>query len=111
MFSSTSIDRILGGQGWLAGQVSEICGASGCGKTQICLVSAVKLLLNHSSSRVIWIETSDGNFSAERAYNIAKAQLKKQSSGAMAADQGSPDIEVQPPLCIPLGSCEYWHKI
>ncbi|KAG0356517.1 hypothetical protein BG005_004548 [Podila minutissima] len=90
-----SIDRILGGQGWLAGQVNEICGASGCGKTQICLVSAVKLLLDHSSSRVIWIETSDGNFSAERAYNTAKAQLKKQSSEAMNADQGSLDIETR----------------
>lgn len=103
VFSSTSIDRILGGQGWLAGQVNEICGASGCGKTQICLVSAVKLLLDHNSSRVIWIETSDGNFSAERAYNTAKAQLKKQSSEAMNADQGSLDIEViqrVPRICL-----------
>ncbi|KAG0083749.1 hypothetical protein BGZ92_010504 [Podila epicladia] len=89
-----SIDRILGGQGWLAGQVNEICGASGCGKTQMCLVSAVKLLLDHNSSRVIWIETSDGNFSAERAYSAAKAQSKKQSSETVNADQGSLDIEL-----------------
>ncbi|KAF9392857.1 hypothetical protein CPB97_008448 [Podila verticillata] len=86
-----SIDRILGGHGWQVGQVSEICGASGSGKTQICLVSAVKLLLEHDISRVIWIETNDGSFSAERANNTAKAQLKKMSS----KKKDSRDIETR----------------
>ncbi|KAI9236631.1 MAG: P-loop containing nucleoside triphosphate hydrolase protein [Podila humilis] len=85
-----SIDRILGGHGWQAGQVSEISGASGSGKTQICLVSAVKLLLEHDNSRVIWIETNNGSFSAERANNTAKAQLKK-----IASKQDSRDIETR----------------
>ncbi|KAG0346417.1 DNA repair protein rad51d [Podila humilis] len=93
----TSIDHILGEIGYKAGEVNEICGAAGVGKTQMCLKAAISLLQKHESSRVVWIETSDDHrLSSEKAYEMAAVHLKslhRESEGDAQSYDGSLDVK------------------
>jgi DNA repair protein RadB len=66
------IDDILGG-GFERGIVTQIYGASGTGKTNICIQLAVSTV--HSGKKVIFIDTE--GFSAERFRQIAGEDAKK----------------------------------
>ncbi|KAI8346836.1 P-loop containing nucleoside triphosphate hydrolase protein [Mortierella sp. GBAus27b] len=71
------LDQLLGGQGWASGQVSEICGSQGTGKTRLCLNTLVPMLVHNRTSLAIWIDTMDG-FSAQGTANIVRAFIKQQ---------------------------------
>ncbi|KAK3845422.1 MAG: P-loop containing nucleoside triphosphate hydrolase protein [Linnemannia gamsii] len=73
------VNQLLGGKGWCSGEVSEICGVSGTGKTMICLNTTIALLVQDESLRAIWIETGDHEFSAQRASETAKTFILKQN--------------------------------
>ncbi|KAG0213198.1 hypothetical protein BGX33_003078 [Mortierella sp. NVP41] len=90
------VNQLLGGQGWLSGEVSEICGVSGVGKTMMCLNSAISLLVQDASSQAIWIETIDNEFSAQRASDTAKAHLlsRKTPQEPQESEAEQADIEV-----------------
>jgi RecA/RadA recombinase len=75
---SIRVDRLLGGKGWISGEVSEICGISGIGKTTMCLNSMIAMLVQEELSQAIWIETVDHEFSAQRASDIAKVYILRQ---------------------------------
>lgn len=75
---SIRIDRLLGGQGWISGEISEICGISGIGKTLMCFNSTIAMLVHDELSQAIWIETVDNEFSAQRASSIAKMHILRQ---------------------------------
>ncbi|KAF8933743.1 DNA repair protein rad51d [Dissophora ornata] len=68
------IDQLIGG-GWVPGEVSEICGSSGAGKTQMCLNAMASMLVRDKTSRAIWIDTLDGGFSAQRSSDIIRAHM------------------------------------
>ncbi|KAF9947954.1 hypothetical protein BGZ72_010112 [Mortierella alpina] len=70
-------DQLLGGQGWASGEVSEICGAAGAGKTHMCLNSVATMLVNDPTSQAIWVDTLGGEFSAQRISAIIQAQLAR----------------------------------
>ncbi|KAF9090491.1 hypothetical protein BGX29_011440 [Mortierella sp. GBA35] len=91
------VNQLLGGQGWLSGEVSEICGVSGVGKTMMCLNSAISLLVQDASSQAIWIETIDNEFSAQRASDTAKAHLlsRKTPQGPQESEAEQADIEAK----------------
>ncbi|KAG0003524.1 hypothetical protein BGZ65_001625 [Modicella reniformis] len=93
------IDQLLGGQGWVSGQVSEICGSSGTGKTQLCLTTLVPLLVRNKASRAIWIDTLDGGFSARRASDVVRTHIQQQQQQQQANENRQheevPSIEDQ----------------
>lgn len=66
------IDDLLGG-GFERGIVTQIYGASGTGKTNICIQLAVSTV--HSGKKVVFIDTE--GFSAERFRQIAGDEAKK----------------------------------
>lgn len=66
------IDDLLGG-GFERGIVTQIYGASGTGKTNICIQLAVSTV--HSGKKVVFIDTE--GFSAERFRQIAGEDAKK----------------------------------
>lgn len=70
-----SLDDILGG-GFEKGIVSQVYGASGTGKTNICLQLAVECVRN--GKKVVYIDTE--GFSAERFRQIAGENTKKIAS-------------------------------
>lgn len=67
-----SIDELLGG-GFERGIVTQIYGASGTGKTNICIQLAVNAV--NSGKKVVFIDTE--GFSAERFRQIAGDEAKK----------------------------------
>lgn len=72
---SNRVDQLLGGKGWISGEVSEICGVAGIGKTMMCLNSMIAMLVQDESSQAFWIETVNHEFSVQRASDTAKAFL------------------------------------
>jgi len=70
--SCKCIDDLLGG-GFERGIVTQIYGASGTGKTNICIQLAVSTV--HSGKKVVFIDTE--GFSAERFRQIAGEDAKK----------------------------------
>ncbi|KAF9426455.1 hypothetical protein BGZ94_006500 [Podila epigama] len=82
----SNIDRLLGGKGWLIGEVNEVCGSSGSGKTRMCLKASVQQLLENETNRVYWIETADRLFSAESAYNTALDLFNKMPASREMSD-------------------------
>jgi RecA/RadA recombinase len=75
---SYRIDRLLGG-GWRSGEVSEICSSDGSGKTDVCLHSAIELLLQDRTAQVIWIDAhSSGGFSAQHASDVSRIRIQQQ---------------------------------
>jgi DNA repair protein RadB len=70
-----ALDDILGG-GFETGIVSQVYGASGTGKTNICLQLAVECV--RSGKKVVYIDTE--GFSAERFRQIAGRDTKKIAS-------------------------------
>ncbi|KAI7817098.1 P-loop containing nucleoside triphosphate hydrolase protein [Gamsiella multidivaricata] len=75
---SECVDHLLGGHGWVSGEVSEICGSSSAGKTQMCLNTLVAMLARDKGSRAIWIDTLDGGFSAQRASDVIRTYNSRQ---------------------------------
>ncbi|KAK3810773.1 MAG: P-loop containing nucleoside triphosphate hydrolase protein [Benniella sp.] len=71
------LDQLLGGQGWASGEVNEICGSSGAGKTQLCLMTMVLMLVHNRTSQAIWIDTLDSGFSAQRASDVVRAHIQE----------------------------------
>ena len=101
------VNQLLGGQGWLFGEVSEICGVSGVGKTLMCLNSTIALLVEDETSQATWIVTIDNEFSAQRASDIARSYVvnRKASRGLQESKDDQDAIEVsflnsssQPPM-------------
>ncbi|KAF9904708.1 DNA repair protein rad51d [Linnemannia zychae] len=90
------IDQLLGGKGWCSGEVSEICGISGIGKTMMCLNAMIALLVREESSRAIWIETVDHEFSAQRASETAKACILSQRDQQESDESNNDDSAVEP---------------
>ncbi|KAG0207600.1 hypothetical protein BGX28_001191 [Mortierella sp. GBA30] len=88
------IDQLLSNQGWVCGEVSEICGTAGVGKTQMCLNAVVTMLVNDPASQAIWIDTLDGEFSAQRASEIIQVQLARQAKGPESA-HSSEELSVE----------------
>jgi RAD51-like protein 2 len=63
------LDKALGG-GITMGQVTEICGPPGAGKTQISMLRATMAIKSHPSCSVLYIDT-EGSFVPERVEEIA----------------------------------------
>jgi len=90
------LDQLLGGQGWASGEVSEICGSSGVGKTQLCLMTMVLMLFHNRTSQAIWIDTLDGGFSAQRASDVVRAHIQqRQQEQAEENEQSEGDALVE----------------
>ncbi|ORZ12929.1 P-loop containing nucleoside triphosphate hydrolase protein [Lobosporangium transversale] len=87
MLPFNRVDELLGGQGWSTGEVSEICGISGSGKTQLCLSTMSTMLIQDRSSYAIWIDTLDGGFSGQRTSDIIQTQLSQQEDFDVPKEQ------------------------
>ena len=72
---SQKVDELLGG-GIRLGEVTEIAGLPGCGKTQLAMQLSVMALLPKSlggvQGRTLYIDT-EGSFAPERAWDMAEA--------------------------------------
>ncbi|KAI5777823.1 P-loop containing nucleoside triphosphate hydrolase protein [Geopyxis carbonaria] len=53
---SEALDKVLGGRGYVRGQVAEIIGPPGSGKTALALQAAANAL--NDNEKVVWIDTS-----------------------------------------------------
>ena len=73
-----SIDQLLGG-GIGIGEVTEIAGSPGCGKTQLATQLSVDARLPEEfggvAGETVYIDT-EGNFSPERCYTMAQALVR-----------------------------------
>jgi len=63
-----ALDDVLRG-GFHRGQLIEVCGRGGAGKSQLCLTSAVLAVADPGERSVVYIDT-EGKFSAERIAEI-----------------------------------------
>lgn len=76
---SRSVDKLLGG-GLARGEVTEICGLPGVGKTQLCMQLCVDARLPESFGGVagesVYIDT-EGSFSPERCHTMAQVRERK----------------------------------
>jgi len=73
-----SIDTLLGG-GFHPGELTEVCGPPGCGKTQLCIQLCVDANLPKEfggvHGRAAYIDT-EGSFTPERCMDMAKAMVQ-----------------------------------
>ncbi|KAF9134521.1 hypothetical protein BGW39_006786 [Mortierella sp. 14UC] len=90
------VNQLLGGKGWCSGEVSEICGISGIGKTLMCLNATITLLVQDESSKAIWIETVDHEFSAQRASESARTSILSQLNRQGPQESDDDDSAVEP---------------
>ncbi|KAJ3314162.1 hypothetical protein HDV04_000934 [Boothiomyces sp. JEL0838] len=70
---SAELDKILGG-GFKLGNVTEVVGLAGIGKTQICMQLCANVQLAPINGKAFYIDT-EGSFMASRFSQIAKASL------------------------------------
>ncbi len=94
--SCRCIDDLLGG-GFETGIVTQLYGASGTGKTNICMQLAVECV--RSGKKVIYIDTE--GFSAERFRQIAGEETKKIASDIVIYEPAS--MEQQYSAIVDLG--------
>jgi RAD51-like protein 2 len=76
---SRSVDKLLGG-GVARGEVTEICGLPGVGKTQLCMQLCVDARLPISfggvAGEAVYIDT-EGSFSPERCHTMAQVRKRQ----------------------------------
>ncbi|KAJ3261782.1 hypothetical protein HK103_004733 [Boothiomyces macroporosus] len=70
---SAELDKILGG-GFKLGNVTEVVGLAGIGKTQICMQLCANVQLAPINGKAFYIDT-EGSFMASRFSQIARASL------------------------------------
>jgi len=97
---SKSVDTMLGG-GFPLGQVTEICGLPGAGKTQMATQLALDVqipkVFGGNEGEALYIDT-EGNFYPERALEMATAlaeHLKKLAAAKMNPNVGESDEKVR----------------
>ncbi|XP_015223310.2 DNA repair protein RAD51 homolog 3 isoform X1 [Lepisosteus oculatus] len=82
----SALDRALGG-GLPLGKTTEICGAPGVGKTQLCVQLAVDVQIppcfGGLGGQAVYVDT-EGSFLVQRAVDLAEAAV--QHCGAVAGD-------------------------
>jgi RAD51-like protein 2 len=90
---SRHIDRLLGG-GIAVGQVTEIAGMPGSGKTQLATQLCVdaRLPLTHGGvqGQAIYVD-AEGSFVPERAHDMAKALVQHVQNSSRKHDKALPD--------------------
>jgi RAD51-like protein 2 len=74
---NNGLDEILGG-GFPLGKITEVCGAAGLGKTQLCMQLSVNVQIPECfgglGAKAIYIDT-EGSFVANRAIEIANSTI------------------------------------
>ncbi|KAF9967949.1 hypothetical protein BGZ70_007583 [Mortierella alpina] len=111
-----SIDHLLGGQGWASGELSEICGPTGAGKTHMCLNAVATMLVNDPNSQAIWVDTLDGEFSSQRISAIIQAQLAKTAVEGKRPKEGAEELSIENQLMalmsrIQIYACRDVHEL
>ena len=74
-FGLPSLDRLLGG-GLRTGEVVELCGAPGCGKTQLCVAACVELVASTQQATALYVDAA-GGFRAERAWELLRSSVMR----------------------------------
>ncbi|KAM3872249.1 DNA repair protein RAD51 homolog 3 [Diretmus argenteus] len=86
---SSALDEALGG-GFPVGKTTEICGAPGVGKTQLCLQLAVDVQIPEcfggGGGQAVFVDT-EGSFMVQRAADLAAAAVQHCSLLAEDAEQ------------------------
>jgi RAD51-like protein 2 len=76
---SRSVDKLLGG-GLARGEVTEICGLPGVGKTQLCMQlcadARLPVAFGGVAGESVYIDT-EGSFSPERCHTMAQVRPRK----------------------------------
>ena len=80
----TRLDAALGG-GISAGQVTELCGPPGAGKTQLCMLLSIAAVAADPSCEVLYVDT-EGSFVPERVEEIAARWTPPSPSPSLSAD-------------------------
>jgi|TARA_B100001142_G_scaffold328419_1_gene388465 RAD51-like protein 2 len=92
---SSELDALLGG-GVAAGEITELCGCPGIGKTQMCVQLCASVQIPHAfggyDGEAVYVDT-EGSFMAERAEEIAEATARhlRSVSNASPEDAGMSD--------------------
>jgi RAD51-like protein 2 len=90
---SKAVDNILGG-GISLGELTEVAGLPGAGKTQLAMQLCVNASLPNGAGGVcgqaVYIDT-EGSFSPERCYSMAEALVKHVRSSSRMATKALPD--------------------
>lgn len=89
---SKSLDKLLGG-GLAKGEVTEVCGLPGAGKTQLCMQLCVDarlpLAFGGVAGESVYIDT-EGSFSPDRTYSMAKSLVHHIHSTCKRRKSSSP---------------------
>jgi RAD51-like protein 2 len=75
---SSGLDTVLGG-GVYTGKLTEVCGAAGLGKTQLCMQLCVNVQIPRRfgglGAKAVYVDT-EGSFSSKRLVEIAGATIR-----------------------------------